>query len=108
MPGAQLVNGALQAVGLTNRQIPAPQIVTLTGAKLSKSLIRNNQAEPLADEDAWMLDTRKWPGSVDTYAARLLDANTVLLSHPRHFFRDYSTEEFARLMDTKTRSYNAT
>lgn len=32
----------------------------------------------------------------------------MLLSHPRHFFRDYSTEEFARLMDTKTRSYNAT
>lgn len=62
MPGTQLVNGALQAVGLTNRQIPArifgPQIVTLTGAKLSKPLIRNNQAEPLADEDAWMLDTR--------------------------------------------------
>lgn len=112
MSGTQLVNGALLAAGLTQGQIPArifgPQIVTLTGAKLSKSLIRANQAEPLADEDAWMLDTRKWPGSADAYAARLLHANTVLLSHPRHFFRDYSTEEFARLMDTKTRSYSAT
>ncbi|MFD3553843.1 hypothetical protein ACFWWA_17315 [Streptomyces goshikiensis] len=66
MSGTQLVNGALLAAGLTQGQIPArifgPQIVTLTGAKLSKSLIRANQAEPLADEDAWMLDTRKWPG----------------------------------------------
>ncbi|MEU9087502.1 hypothetical protein [Streptomyces sp. NPDC048357] len=106
MPGTLLVNGALTAVGLTPGQIPArifcPQIVTATGAKLSKSLIRDGRAEPMDLGDEWMLDTRKWPGSPDSYAARLLDTATVLLSHPRHFFRDYSAQEIARLMETRS------
>ena len=102
MPGSQLVDGALQAVGLTRGQLPGrlfcPQIVTDTGAKLSKSLIREGRA-PLPDGAApWMLDTREWPGSFTEYADRLLDMVEVMFSDPRHFFRSYSAGELARMM----------
>ncbi|WP_101255599.1 hypothetical protein [Streptomyces barkulensis] len=100
--GSHLVDGALQAVGLTTGRLPArlfcPQIITDTGAKLSKSLIREGRA-PLPDGAApWMLDTRLWSGSLDEYADRLLALTTILMSDPRHFFRSYSAAEINRLM----------
>lgn len=100
--GSHLVDGALQAVGLTPRQLPArlfcPQIVTDTGAKLSKSLIREGRA-PLPEGAApWMLNTREWPGSLSDYVERLLGMAEVVLSDPRHFFRSYSASELNRMM----------
>ncbi len=100
--GSYLVDGALQAVGLTPGQLPArlfcPQIVSDTGAKLSKSLIREGQA-PLPEGAApWMLDTREWPGSLSEYVERLLGMTEVVLSDPRHFFRSYSAGELRRMM----------
>ncbi|MEV8104423.1 hypothetical protein [Streptomyces sp. NPDC088135] len=100
--GSHLVNEALQAVGLTRAQLPArlfcPQIVSDTGAKLSKSLIREGRA-PLPEGAApWMLDTRQWPGTVTEYADQLLAMAETLLSDPRHFFRSYSTAEIGRLI----------
>ncbi|MBQ1089096.1 hypothetical protein [Streptomyces sp. B93] len=102
MPGCLLVDGALQAVGLTRGQMTArlfcPQVVTDTGAKLSKSLIREGRA-PLPDGAApWMLDTREWPGSLGEYVDRLLGLTDVLLADPRHFFRSYSAGELGRLV----------
>ncbi|MFI5883557.1 hypothetical protein [Streptomyces sp. NPDC051554] len=104
--GSQLVDGALQAVGLTQGQLPArlfcPQIVSDTGAKLSKSLIREGRA-PLPEGAApWMLDTRDWPGSLPEYVDRLLDMTEVVLSDPRHFFRSYSAGELSRMMTAPT------
>ncbi|MET7905725.1 hypothetical protein ABZS86_31410 [Streptomyces sp. NPDC005355] len=106
MPGCLLVDGALQAVGLTRGQVTArlfcPQVVTDTGAKLSKSLIREGRA-PLPDGAApWMLDTREWPGSSAEYVDRLLGLADVLLADPRHFFRSYSASALGRLMTTAT------
>ncbi|MFE0790421.1 hypothetical protein [Streptomyces mutabilis] len=102
MPGSLLVDGALQAVGLARGQLPArlfcPMIVAETGAKLSKSLIRSGDAALPAGAEPWMLDTRKWPGTVGQFADRLLDLAGLLLSHPRHFFRSYSAAELSRLM----------
>ncbi|MEU6102773.1 hypothetical protein [Streptomyces flaveolus] len=102
MPGSLLVDGAHQAVGLTRGQLPArlfcPMIVAETGAKLSKSLIRSGDASLPAGAEPWMLDTRKWPGTVDQFADRLLNLAELLLSHPRHFFRSYSAAELSRLM----------
>ncbi|GAB2783058.1 hypothetical protein [Streptomyces daliensis] len=100
--GSHLVDGALHAVGLTPRQLPArlfcPQIVTDTGAKLSKSLIREGR-EPLPDGAApWMLDTREWPGTTADYVEHLLAMTDVVLSDPRHFFRSYSASEIGRMM----------
>ncbi|WP_406737932.1 hypothetical protein OG365_13545 [Streptomyces sp. NBC_00853] len=102
--GSQLVDGALQAAGLTQGQLPArlfcPQIVTDTGAKLSKSSIREGHS-PLPDgAEPWMLDTRLWSGSLAEYTERLLALTEVLFSDPRHFFRSYSAAELSRVMTT--------
>jgi hypothetical protein len=111
MPGSLLVDGAHQAVGLTRGQLPArlfcPMIVAETGAKLSKSLIRSGAAPLPTGAEPWMLDTRKWPGTVEQFADRLLTLATLLLSHPRHFFRSYSAAELSRLMSVPTGSTTA-
>ncbi|WP_435241873.1 hypothetical protein [Streptomyces cucumeris] len=104
--GSLLVDEAHRAVGLTRAQLPArlfcPQILTDTGAKLSKSLIREGYA-PLPHIAAdWMLDTRRWPGTVIEYADRLLAATEILLSDPRHFFRSYSAAEIGRIITAPT------
>jgi hypothetical protein len=106
MPGCILVDRALQAVGLTRGQLPArffcPQVVTDTGAKLSKSLIRDGRAALPDGAAPWMLDTQEWPGSLTEYVDRLLGLTDVLLADPRHFFRSYSAGELGRLMAIPT------
>lgn len=100
--GSHLVDEALQAVGLTRAQLPArlfcPQVVTDTGAKLSKSLIRDGHTPLPAGAADWMLDTRQWPGTIAEYAEQLLAMTDTLLSDPRHFFRAYSAAEIGRMM----------
>ncbi|MGC0329440.1 hypothetical protein RKD23_002430 [Streptomyces sp. SAI-170] len=100
--GTHLVDEALQAVGLTRAQLPTrlfcPQVVTDTGAKLSKSMIREGLASLPEGAADWMLDTRRWPGTVAEYADQLLGVTDTLLSHPRHFFRSYSAAEIGRMM----------
>lgn len=102
--GSTLVDGAVQAAGLPQAQMPArlfcPQIVTDTGAKLSKSLIREGRAPLPEGAEPWMLDTRLWPDSLAEYAERLLTLADVLFSDPRHFFRSYSAAELGRMMTT--------
>jgi hypothetical protein len=104
--GSQLVDGALQAVGLVRGQLPArlfcPQVVTDTGAKLSKSLIREGRTSLPEGAAPWMLDTREWPGSVSDFVDQLLSMTAVLLSTPQHFFRSYSAGEVGRLMTAST------
>ncbi|MFA3843221.1 hypothetical protein [Streptomyces aureus] len=106
--GSTRVDNALIAIGLTAGQLPTrlfcPQVVTDTGAKLSKSLIRDGQASLPAGSAPWMLDTRMWPGSLSEYADRLLEMAAIFLSDPRHFFRSYSAGELGRLMSQSTRS----
>ena len=102
--GSYLVDGALQSIGLSLSQLPArlfcPQVVTDTGAKLSKSLIREGRAALPEGAEPWMLDTREWPGSPAEYVERLLALSELLLSDPRHFFRSYSAGELAHVMTT--------
>ncbi|MFJ5780378.1 hypothetical protein [Streptomyces sp. NPDC093094] len=106
MPGCILVDGALRVVGLTRGQLPArlfcPQVVTDTGVKLSKSLIRDGRAALPDGAAPWMPGTRQWPGSLVEYADRLLGLADVLLADPRHFYRSYSAGELGRLMATAT------
>ncbi|MEU6383091.1 hypothetical protein ABZ847_05940 [Streptomyces bauhiniae] len=100
--GSHLVDAALQAAGLTRAQLPArlfcPQVVTDTGAKLSKSLIREGRAPLPQGAAPWMLDTRQWPGTITEYADQLLAMAETLLSDPRHFFRSYSAAEIGRML----------
>ncbi|MCX4804603.1 hypothetical protein ACFWWM_25795 [Streptomyces sp. NPDC058682] len=102
--GSQLVDGALQAAGFAQGRLPArlfcPQVVTDTGAKLSKSLIREGRAPLPEGAEPWMLDTRLWSGTTAEYAERLLALAETLFSDPRHFFRSYSAAELGRLMTT--------
>jgi hypothetical protein len=77
-------------------------VVTDTGAKLSKSLIREGRATLPDGAALWMLDTRDWPGTLSEYVERLLGMTEVFLSGPRHFFRSYSAGELGRLMTAPT------
>jgi hypothetical protein len=70
--GCQLVAGALGALNTPPTHMPirvfTPQVLAPTGAKLSKSLLRERGGDALpADVEPWMLDTTAWPGGVDDY-----------------------------------------
>ncbi len=70
-----------------------------TGAKLSKSLLREEGKGVLpADVEPWMLDTTAWPDSVDNYVDALVWLVGELLTDPKHFFRSFTVKELGRLM----------
>lgn len=101
--GCQLVDGALGALGTPATQMPirifTPQVLAYTGAKLSKSLLREQGKGVLpADVEPWMLDTAAWRGSVDDYVDSLVWLVGELLTDPKHFFRSFTVKELGRLM----------
>ncbi len=101
--GSQLVDGALGALGTPSAQMPTriftPQVLAPTGAKLSKSLLREHGTGALpADAEPWMLDTTTWPGSVDSYVDVLVWLVGELLADPKHFFRSFTVRELGRLV----------
>ncbi|MFC9085985.1 ASCH domain-containing protein [Nocardiopsis dassonvillei] len=104
--GSQLVDGALGAIGAPGHQMPlrifTPQVLAHTGAKLSKSLLRERGKGALpADVEPWMLDTTSWPGSADHYVDALLWLVGELLTDPKHFFRSFTVKELGRLMTNR-------
>jgi ASC-1-like (ASCH) protein len=83
-------------------RIFTPQVLALTGAKLSKSLLREQGKGVLpADVEPWMLDTATWPGSVDDYVDALVWLVGELLTDPKHFFRSFTVKELGRLMTAR-------
>ncbi|GAA3001777.1 ASCH domain-containing protein [Actinokineospora diospyrosa] len=73
-----------------------------TGAKLSKSLLREQGRAVLPpDVEPWMLDTTAWPGSVDDYVDALVWLVGELLTDPKHFFRSFTVKELGRLMSLR-------
>lgn len=115
--GCQLVDGALGALGTPASQMPirifTPQVLAPTGAKLSKSLLREQDKDALpADVEPWMLDTTAWPGSLDGYVDALVWLVGELLIDPKHFFRSFTVKELGRLitarpadLDTRPRAH---
>jgi ASC-1-like (ASCH) protein len=104
--GCQLVDGALGALGTPATQMPirifTPQVLAPTGAKLSKSLLREQARGVLpADVEPWMLDTTTWPGGVDYYVDSLVWLVGELLTDPKHFFRSFTVKELGRLMSSR-------
>ncbi|CAL9550595.1 hypothetical protein SUDANB121_04447 [Nocardiopsis dassonvillei] len=104
--GSQLVDGALGAIGTPGHQMPlrifTPQVLAHTGAKLSKSLLRERGKGALpADVAPWMLDTTQWPGTTDHYVDALLWLVGELLTDPKHFFRSFTVKELGRLMNSR-------
>jgi ASC-1-like (ASCH) protein len=104
--GCQLVDGALGALHTPPAQMPirifTPQVLAPTGAKLSKSLLREHgKGAAHADVEPWMLDTTAWPGTVDDYVDALVWLVSELLADPRHFFRSFTVRELGRLMTAR-------
>jgi ASC-1-like (ASCH) protein len=104
--GCQLVDGALGALHTPPAHMPirvfTPQVLAPTGAKLSKSLLRERGPDALpADVEPWMLDTTAWPGSIDDYVDALVWLVGELLSDPKHFFRSFTVKELGRLMTVR-------
>ncbi len=75
-----------------------PVVLSDSGAKLSKTLIREGTTDLSGEAEPWMLDASVWPGTVGEYARLLLDLVARMLSEPRHFERGYTTREMARLI----------
>jgi ASC-1-like (ASCH) protein len=104
--GCQLVDGALGALNTPPAYMPirlfTPQVLAPTGAKLSKSLLREqgNGALP-TDVEPWMLDTTAWPGSIDNYVDSLVWMVSELLTDPKHFFRSFTVKELGRIMTAR-------
>ncbi len=115
--GCQLVDGALGALATPPAQLPirifTPQVLAHTGAKLSKSLLREHGRGLLpADVEPWMLDTTTWPGTIDNYVDALVWLVGELLGDPKHFFRSFTVKELGRLvtarpadLDTRPRAH---
>jgi ASC-1-like (ASCH) protein len=104
--GCQLVDGALGALNTPHAHMPirvfTPQVLAPTGAKLSKSLLREQGKGALpADVEPWMLDTTAWPGSMDNYVDSLVWMVSELLTDPKHFFRSFTVKELGRIMTAR-------
>lgn len=102
----QLVDGALGALNTPITRTPVrvftPQVLAPTGAKLSKSLLRDKGRDVLpADVEPWMLDTTAWPGSTDNYVDALVWLVGRLLTDPKHFFRSFTVKELGRIMTAR-------
>ncbi len=82
-------------------RIFTPMVLTDTGAKLSKSLIRDGRVPPPPGAQPWMLDATAWPGSIDDYVDAMAWLVGRMLSDPKHFYRSYTTLETDRLMNAR-------
>lgn len=98
----QMVDWGLGVLGYSSIQVPmrifTPQIVTETGAKLSKSLIRNGDTS-MHEVPEWVIDMGKFKEQhpVD-YTNHIIGLVEMFLSHPRHMYRSYSYQELIRIL----------
>jgi hypothetical protein len=101
--GCRLVDEAFaQLPGLAPPpRIFTPMVLTDTGAKLSKSLIREGKVPPPPGARAWMLDVTKWPGDVNSYVDTLVWLVDRMLADPKHFYRSHTTQELDRIMTSR-------
>lgn len=107
----QPIDWALGILGYSAAQVPVrmftPQIVTETGAKLSKSLIRNGDTS-MHEVPEWILDMGKFREYYpDNYVSYLVWLTEQFLSHPRHMYRSYSYQEIIRILKNNTLSHGA-
>lgn len=101
--GCQLVDEAFaQLPGLVPPpRIFTPMVLTDTGAKLSKSLIREGKIAPPPGAHPWMLDVTAWEGDADSYVDALVWLVGKMLADPKHFYRSYTTAELDKLMTAR-------
>jgi hypothetical protein len=102
----QPIDWALGVMGYLSIQAPMrifmPQIVTETGAKLSKSLIREG-SNTMDEVPEWIIDMGKFREQYpDSYVGHLIWLMEQFLSHPRHMYRSYSYREVIRILKQHT------
>ena len=97
----QLVDLGLGTLGYVSTQVPmrlfTPQILTDTGAKLSKSLIRVGDVS-MREVPEWMLDMGRFAEIHEDYAHKMVWLVRQFMSHPRHLYRAYTYNEVVRLL----------
>lgn len=76
-------------------------VLTDTGAKLSKSLIREGKVAEPPGAKPWMLGTAWWEGDTDSLVDAMVWLVGRMMSDPKHFYRSYTTAELDRLMTTR-------
>lgn len=95
------IDWALGVLGDTSIQVPMriflPQVVTATGAKLSKSLI-SEKHESVEDLPEWMIDMCRFREGNPDYINKLLRLAELMITDPRHVFRSYTYKELERLL----------
>ncbi|MCP2343187.1 ASCH domain-containing protein [Actinomadura rupiterrae] len=98
--GCQLVDEAFaQLPGLAPPpRVFTPMVLTDTGAKLSKSLIRDGRVAPPPGARPWMLDVTDWDGDTDSFVDAMVWLVGRMLADPKHFYRSYTTAELDRIM----------
>jgi ASC-1-like (ASCH) protein len=79
-------------------RIFTPMVLTDTGAKLSKSLIREGKVPPPPGVRDWMLDITSWPGDTNSFVDAMVWLVGKMLADPKHFYRSYTTQELDRIM----------
>jgi hypothetical protein len=82
--GCQLVDEAFALLpGLAPPpRVFTPTVLTDTGAKLSKSLIRDGKVPPPGARD-WMLDITTWPGDTDSFVDAMVWLVGRMLADPK-------------------------
>ncbi|MFC4906887.1 ASCH domain-containing protein [Actinomadura gamaensis] len=78
-----------------------PMVLTDTGAKLSKSLIRDGKVAAPPGARPWMLDITAWDGDVDSFIDAMVWLVSKMLADPKHFYRSYTTAELDRIMTAR-------
>ncbi|MEV0629517.1 ASCH domain-containing protein [Nonomuraea wenchangensis] len=103
--GCQLVDEAFALLpGLAPPpRLLTPMALTDTGAKLSKSLIRDGKVPPPGTRD-WMLDITAWPGDTDSFVDAMVWLVGRMLAGPKHFYRSYTTAELDRILTARPQS----
>lgn len=76
-------------------------VLTDTGVKLSKSLIREGKVPPPPGAAPWMLDATAREGDVDSLVDAMVWLVGRMMSDPKHFYRSYTTVELDRLMTAR-------
>lgn len=104
--GCQLIDEAFAHLpgSAAPPRVFTPMVLTDTGAKLSKSLIREGTVPPPPGTKPWMLDTTAWEGSTDSLVDVMVWLVDRMISDPKHFYRSYTTQELDRLMTTRPTS----
>jgi ASC-1-like (ASCH) protein len=82
-------------------RIFTPMVLTDTGAKLSKSLIREGKVPPPPGAKPWMLDATAWEGDTDSLVDAMVWLVGRMMADPKHFYRSYTTVELDRLMTAR-------